>query len=261
MRLGATLAVAAILAAGSLGGFAVGAATGNGASPALSTPTYEAGPSAAMIPGDLGWYSSNWAGYALAGGRHTSVSAQWTVPAVSATARPGYSALWVGIDGFTNDALIQAGTEADFYSGAAHYSAWWEILPAPAVTIRSLPVRAGDRVSVTITRVSAGRWRITVRDARSGSYTTTRAYAGPATSAEWIEEAPIVEGRATRLAAHATVVFDSATLDGRNPNLGAENGGAMIRRGVLVDTPSAPDTDRNGFALAQQPVPPSPPGS
>ena len=156
MWLGATLAVAAILAAGSPGGPAVGAAAGTGSS-ALPTATYEAGPSAAMIPGDLGWYSSNWAGYAVGGGRHTSVSAQWTVPAVSATARPGYSALWVGIDGFTNDALIQAGTEADFYDGVAHYTAWWEILPAPAVTIHSLSVRAGDRVSVKIARVSAGR--------------------------------------------------------------------------------------------------------
>ena len=261
MRLGARLAVAVILATGSSGGFAVGAAAGAGSSSVPSTATYEAGPSAAMIPGDLGWYSSNWAGYALAGGRHTSVSAQWTVPAVSATARPGYSALWVGIDGFTNDALIQAGTEADFYDGVVHYSAWWEILPAPAVTIHSLSVRAGDKVSVTIARVSAGRWRITIKDARSGSYTSTRAYSGPATSAEWIEEAPIVEGRATRLAVHGTVMFDDATLDGRNPRLASENGGAMIRRGILVDTPSAPDADANGFALAQQPVPPAPPGT
>ena len=261
MRLGATLVVAAILVAGAPGGLAVGAAPGTGASLAPSTPTYEAGPSSAMIPGDLGWYSSNWAGYAIGGGRHSSVSAQWTVPTVSATTRPGYSALWVGIDGFTNDALIQAGTEADFYDGVAHYSAWWEILPAPAVTIRSLSIRPGDRVSVTIARVSSGHWRITIKDARSGSYTTTRAYSGPATSAEWIEEAPIVEGRATRLAVHGTVAFDNATLDGRSPKLAVENGGAMIRRGVLVDTPSAPDADANGFALAQRPVPPAPPGT
>ena len=112
-----------------------------------------------------------------------------------------------------------------------------------------------------IARVSAGRWRVTIKDARSGSYTTTRAYSGPATSAEWIEEAPIVEGRATRLAVHGTVVFDNAAIDGRSPDLAADDGGAMIRRGVLVDTPSGPDADANGFALAQQPVPPASPGS
>ncbi len=218
-------------------------------------------PAAARSPGGLGWYSTNWAGYAVGGGRYSSVGAQWTVPNLSTGGRSGFSALWVGIDGYTSPALIQAGTEADFYNGAAHYSAWWEILPAPAVTIRTLSVRPGDRMSVMITRVSAGRWRIVVRDARSGSYATSRAYAGPATSAEWIEETPIVGGRTTPLAAHATVVFDNATLNGRSPNLAPRDAGAMIRRGVVVDTPSAPDADGNGFALAQRATPPPRPRS
>ena len=43
--------------------------------------------------------------------------------------RPTSSA-WIGVDGFNNSNLIQTGTEEDYYSGAAHYNAWWEILPA-----------------------------------------------------------------------------------------------------------------------------------
>ena len=218
-------------------------------------------PAAARNPGGLGWYSSNWAGYAVAGGPYSSVGAQWTVPAVSVSYRRSYSAQWVGIDGFTSRALIQAGTEADYFNGAAHYSAWWEILPAPAVTIRTLSVRPGDRMSVTITRVSSGRWRIVVKDARSGSYATTRAYTGSASSAEWIEEAPIVSGRTTLLAAHSTIVFDHASLDGGNPGLVSLDAGAMIRRGFLVDTPSAPDADADGFALAEQATSPPRPRS
>jgi hypothetical protein len=218
-------------------------------------------PAAARNPGGLGWYSSNWAGYAVAGGPYSSVGAQWTVPAVRASYRGSFSALWVGIDGFTSSALIQAGTEADYFNGAAHYSAWWEILPAPAVTIRTLSVRPGDRMSVTITRVSSGRWRIVVKDARSGSYATTRAYSGSASSAEWIEEAPIVSGRTTLLAAHSTIVFDHASLDGGNPGLVSLDAGAMIRRGFLVDTPSAPDADADGFALAEQATSPPRPRS
>lgn len=256
----AALAVAAILASG-----VAGAPSGRLTAPASASmppaSTHEAGPAAARNPGGLGWYSSNWAGYAVAGGSYSSVGAQWTVPAVSASYRGSYSALWVGIDGFTSGTLIQAGTEADYYNGAAHYSAWWEILPAPAVTIRTLSVRPGDRMSVTITRVSSGRWRVVVRDARSGSYATTRAYSGPATSAEWIEEAPVVGGRTTLLAAHSTFVFDHASLDGRSPDLVTDNAGAMIRRGFLVDTPSAPDADGDGFALAEQATPPPRPRS
>ena len=260
MRTAAAMAAAAILATG-----VTGALTGSTSAPASASmppaSTYEAGPAAARNPGGLGWYSSNWAGYAVAGGPYSSVGAQWTVPAVSASYRGSFSALWVGIDGFTSSALIQAGTEADYFNGAAHYSAWWEILPAPAVTIRTLSVRPGDRMSVTITRVSSGRWRIVVKDARSGSYATTRAYSGSASSAEWIEETPIVGGRTTLLAAHSTVVFDHASLDGASPNLVPQDAGAMIRRGVLVDTPSAPDADGDGFALAEQATPPPRPRS
>jgi hypothetical protein len=116
-------------------------------------------------------------------------------------------------------------------------------------------------MSVTITRVSSGRWRIVVKDARSGSYATTRAYSGSASSAEWIEEAPIVGGRTTLLAAHSAVVFDHASLDSRNPDLVSQDAGAMIRRGVLADTPSAPDADADGFALAEQATSPPRPRS
>jgi hypothetical protein len=271
MRTVAALAVAAILATGftsvptSSTSAPVPAPFPAARVPALAPVTAStlggSTPAAARNPGGLGWYSSNWAGYAVAGGPYSSVGAQWTVPAVSVSYRRSYSAQWVGIDGFTSRALIQAGTEADYFNGATHYSAWWEILPAPAVTIRTLSVRPGDRMSVTITRVSSGRWRIVVKDARSGSYATTRAYTGSASSAEWIEEAPIVSGRTTLLAAHSTIVFDHASLDGGNPGLVSLDAGAMIRRGFLVDTPSAPDADADGFALAEQATSPPRPRS
>jgi hypothetical protein len=260
MRPGLVLVVAAILTAGIVGAPA-SRIFPPASSPAMAGPIYAETPAAARIPGALGWYSSNWAGYAVGGGTYRSASGRWTVPTVSAKGAAGFSALWVGIDGFSNGSLIQAGTEADYYGGASHYSAWWEILPAPAVRIRGLSVRAGDQVTVTIARASAGRWRITVTDARSGSYTTTQRYAGPGTSAEWIEEAPVVAGRATPLAIHGAVVFDNATVNGRSPNLVAEDGGAMIRRGVQSNTPSPPDADANGFALAQQAIPPGSPAT
>jgi len=113
-------------------------------------------------------------------------------------------------------------------------------------------VRPGDVISVTIARVSARRWRITLKDSRSGSFTTVRDYAGPAASAEWIEEAPFVGWHIPPLAAHGPVVFDNATVNGTRAQLSIADAGAMLRRGVVVDTPSAPDADGNGFAVAQQ---------
>jgi Peptidase A4 family len=226
-----------------------------------SATTYESGLATVREPGGLGWYSSNWAGYALSRGSYHSVTGQWTVPAVSAAAGTGFSALWIGVDGFSNSSLIQTGTEADVYGGRTHYAAWWEILPLPAVTIRGLAVRPGDRITASIARVGSGRWRITIRDSRSGSYSTTRSFGGPGASAEWIEEAPIVLGHSTPLAAHGRVVFDNVKADGVDPHLRASEGGAMIRRGMIVDIPSVPDADGNGFALVEQGTPPSRPDS
>jgi hypothetical protein len=252
MHVRLTLAIGAMLAIG----FCTGPAS-DPAAPAPTSPVADpviraATPAGVRSASGLGWYSSNWAGYALAAGPYRSVTGQWTVPTVSPTGRSSYSAQWVGVDGVSNESLIQAGTQANFVNGTPRYSAWWEILPAPAVAIRTLTVRAGDVISVTIARVAAGRWRITLKDSRSGSFTTVRDYAGPAASAEWIEEAPFVGWRIPPLAAHGPVVFDNATVNGTRAQLSIADAGAMLRRGVVVDTPSAPDADGNGFAVAQQ---------
>jgi hypothetical protein len=248
---GPAVRASALSAAGLLAHAAASAAPG----PVIHAAT----PAGVRSAGGLGWYSSNWAGYALAAGPYRSVSGQWTVPTVSPSGRAAYSAQWVGVDGVSSASLIQAGTQVNFVNGSPQYSAWWEILPAPAVAIRTLTVRAGDVISVTIARVSAGRWRITLKDSRSGSFTTIRAYAGSGTSAEWIEEAPFIGWRIPPLAAHAPVVFDNATVNGTMAHLSMGDAGAMLRRGIVVDTPSAPDADGNGFAVAEQATPPDRP--
>ena len=253
------LAAAAILAAGSFAVPMTRPSADASVPPVASAVDVVAEPSADVvaatasvrIPGDLGWISSNWAGYAVNSGPYTSVSGQWTVPTLTASRRDGYSAMWVGIDGFDNASLIQAGTEADYYGGAAHYSAWWEILPASAETVPTLSVRAGDTITVSIARVSSGRWRIAIKDSRGGSYSTTRSYAGAGTSAEWIEEAPLIGRHATQLAHHASVRFRDVAANGVNPRLAVADGGAMIRHGVVANAPSLPDARGNGFALAQ----------
>jgi hypothetical protein len=272
MQIRSTIAIAGMLALG-LGAAPAGGAAGPAlaaapprAGVALASPSasadpviHAATPAGVRSAGGLGWYSSNWAGYAVAAGPYRSVSGQWTVPAVIPTGRSSYSAQWVGVDGVSSVALIQAGTEVNFVNGMAHYSAWWEILPVPAVSIRTLTVRPGDVISVTIARISSGRWRITLKDSRTGSFSTIRGYAGPGASAEWIEEAPVVGSRIPPLASHAPVTFDNATVNGAMAQLSAADAGAMIRRGMLVDTPSAPDADGNGFVVAQQATQPDQP--
>ena len=97
--------------------------------------------------------SGNWSGYALTGSGSPpfiEVVGDWYVPNIGATTKSitGYSSEWVGIDGdcSCND-LIQDGTEADWFGGAAHYDAWIEFIPNPEVQIGGFPIAPGDLIS------------------------------------------------------------------------------------------------------------------
>ena len=114
------------------------AVSGAGAAPS-SAPTITNFPRQALAP-SFGvrntWAASNWSGYAETG-TYTGVTGTWTIPTVAVSTSATYSSAWVGVDGFNDSNLIQTGTEEDYYSGAAHYNAWWEILPASETACRA----------------------------------------------------------------------------------------------------------------------------
>jgi hypothetical protein len=234
------------------------------------------------------WASGNWSGYALSqtspsglpcvpasGNTYTSVTGTWTVPAVTGSrTTSSYSAAWAGIDGFTNSNLIQAGTEQDYTRGTAHYAAWWEILPAPETVIPSITVLPGDSMTVSIAQVSGSQWSITVTDngqpghAAQPAFTTTQTYSGAGTSAEWIMEAPQVNGRVATLAHYGSTVFDHGTANAVSPRLAAGTGGELVQgsffRSQVLSVPSGPDTGApagDGFAVAYGSVAPPAPTS
>ena len=62
--------------------------------------------------------STNWSGYAVQtkSGAVTAVAGSWTVPTVSGSGT-GYSAIWVGIDGYQSSTVEQIGTEQDAGGG------------------------------------------------------------------------------------------------------------------------------------------------
>jgi Peptidase A4 family len=226
------------------------------------------------------WSASNWSGYAETG-TFTGVTSTWTVPAVTATSSSTYSSTWIGVDGFNDDDLIQTGTEQDYYSGSAHYDAWWEILPAAETEISpsAYPVTPGDRMSASIYETSSttgGRfrrgsehvWSITISDTSRGwKFTTDQGYSGPGSSAEWVMEAPEVNGAIASLAHYSfsppanTGDFDSAgyltgIVSSGSPTyttagLNYQNdGGVMIQNGAQVSTPSNPDGAKTAFNAA-----------
>jgi hypothetical protein len=160
--------------------------------PALILSAFAALPAAATAAATT---SANWAGYAVhrSGVRFRSVSATWTVPAVTCTGGAAFSAAWVGLGGFHTGAaaLEQAGTESDCTaSGRRRYTAWYELVPESSRTL-DLAVEAGDRMSV---RVEVGGRRVTIRlrDLTRGTslIRTRTAQTVDTTAAEWIVEAP-----------------------------------------------------------------------
>lgn len=219
-------------------------------------------PSRSQTASVNGWASSNWSGYAQTGTGFTSITGTWKVPAVTKSKSATYSSNWIGIDGFNNQSLIQTGTESDYYQGRTHYAVWWEILPAYETVIPSITVRPGDTVSASISQVSAGTWKIAITDVTNGqSFSTTKAYSGPQTSAEWIEEAPTVGSGVAALAHYGTATFDSGTVNGGNPGLTAAQSGRMTSGSATISTPSIPDADTDGFNVAYGSVAPAPPAS
>jgi hypothetical protein len=134
--------------------------------------------------------SNNWSGYTLANAHYTAVGGTFTVP--SAHYMAGSSVCeWVGIDGWADSSLLQAGVdEIPGTGGRVVFQPWWEVLPAPQIPVFSVEVHAGDTVRVTIGQNGRGKWAITLSDVTNGeTFETRQNYDGPASSAEWVVEA------------------------------------------------------------------------
>jgi hypothetical protein len=214
-------------------------------------------------------HSSNWFGYQqglLEQGTKlfNSISGEWTVPTATqhTAGQSENSSDWIGIGGGCIDAgctatdatLIQDGTEQDVSAtGQASYSAWWEVIPGPSITI-SMTVAPGDRMSSTIAELvpDSELWTITLKDlTRNETFTQTIPYPSTHATAEWIEETPLVIGTSTGFAALPNLTspaFDLATVNGVPAALKPSEQIALTdSSGNVIGTPSAPDPDLDGF--------------
>lgn len=145
--------------------------------------------------------TANWSGYAVEGGPFTTVQGTFVVPRGSGRDCRAYFGQWLGIDGASNQDLIQAGVMEDELNpvtgqctpGHVWVYPWWEIIPAPEVPIAGMAVKFGDSITVKISEVTAGHWVILVLDGTSRrSFRIATPYSGLAANAEWIVEAPCV---------------------------------------------------------------------
>ncbi len=187
--------------------------------------------------------STNWSGYANDGGSYTSVSSSWVQPSISCTSTNTYSSYWVGLDGFSNSALEQTGTEADCISGRATYGAWWEVLPASESVYSGATVKGGDHLSASVTFNGGTSFTMSLTDSTQG-WTKTTTHAGSSgfqnSSAEVIAEATDVGGSIAKLSDFGTVTFSGSKVNGSTMSgadeitmVGGSSGNVIAQPGSL----------------------------
>ena len=217
-------------------------------------------PAGALAPADVE-ETLNWAGQVQAGGQFSGVSGRWTVPTVAPSGTDLYTSTWIGIDGDGNSSLIQTGTEED--SGpdigpcSSHYFAWVEILPAPAFCIGA--VSPGDVMSASInetsppTETAPATWEVSITDVTSGNTASgATSYDGPGASAEWITEAPEVNGILSTLADFGTVNFSDLGVTGTGGSLVTM---AMANTAAVEAYPTAYQASTDAFSVVYGPPP------
>jgi hypothetical protein len=214
--------------------------------------------------------SSNWFGYGqgtLEQGSKLfdSITGDWTVPAATqhTSGQAEASSDWIGIGGgcvdagctVTDSTLIQTGTEQDVdATGAPSYSAWWEIVPAPSISISNMTVSPGDHMHASISELAndANVWNITIQDVtKNESFSTTVPYPSTHATAEWIEETPLEIGTNAGFAALPNLTnpaFSSGTVNGAAVKLTPSEEMQLIDSGGnVIGTPSAPTAAGSGF--------------
>jgi hypothetical protein len=215
--------------------------------------------------------SSNWFGYnqgtlERGGTQFHSIAGDWRVPRATqhVKGRAEASSTWVGIGGGCVDArcnvgdstLIQTGTEQDVSrSGKASYSAWWEVIPGPAINITKLRIRPGDHMHANISETfkNSNVWRITLRNVtRNKLFRKTVPYSSTHATAEWIQETPVIIGTNAGFADLPNLsrtLFNRARVNGRSAGLKHSERMLLTSGNKVVGTPSAPDRQHDGFAL------------
>jgi hypothetical protein len=205
--------------------------------------------------------SQQWAGYVdvsnllLRQSEVTAVAGSWAVPAVALTASDAYSSVWVGIGGFGEQSLIQTGTEQECIGGLFNYYAWYEFLPNRAIRIQNFTVQPGDEIaaSITLTRPNEDVWTVTISNlARAESFSEDFVYNSSKLSAEWVVEAPSLNGQVATLPDFGSVSMSgcSATIAGTTGGISSFPGYQLVlydNQDVQLVDVSALNADGSGF--------------
>lgn len=141
--------------------------------------------------------SLNWSGYASSpdGAKNvTSVTATWTVPQIKPSSSQSYTAIWVGMDGFSNETVEQIGTEHDDIDGIQKNTAWFDMYPLPSYQINGFPLHVGDVIQAEVEHKGNHDFQLSIVNHTQHVYAIvpsryTQSKLAKRNSAEWIVEA------------------------------------------------------------------------
>jgi hypothetical protein len=207
--------------------------------------------------------STNWSGAVVFNPANDSfkwITGNWIVPDVNQPAGEPtgewyYSSAWVGIDGDGSGDVLQAGTESDMLlqNGVLRkqIAAWWEWYPEYSVNISNLPVSSGDYMTCLICVTSPTTASFYFTNITTSTHTSFQITAPAGTvlagnCAEWILEAPTVNGGQSALADYGATFFDeSYAYTQKNVEVNAGSGSTInmvnsantVISETLVETP------------------------
>jgi hypothetical protein len=233
-----TAGIAAVLGVG----LSVASISVASASPAHAAPDA----AARAFSGDSGFAgpvqgSATWSGYVVAPRTAlTNVAASWKVPAVVCrkTTAPEAAVFWVGLDGWSDRTVEQAGVEAYCSGTTPVYTAWWEMFPSNPIT-QLFSVRPGDQISASVAYRSSV-FTITVTDLTLRRTSTIKARCATTTckrsSAEWIAESPTYGAQIAYLPPWNAMTFtgalSSTLVDQQSAHISAFANVAVVMTGL-----------------------------
>jgi peptidase A4-like protein len=167
----------------------------------------------------------NWSGTAVTDDKkpfaHGAIVAEFVVP----TARQPFgtcsgdwtfSSQWVGLDGYSNSDVLQAGTEADAFCAsngtAQFYAAWFEWFPIGEVRVSAPTINPGDLILVQVWNESptdgfAFFYNFSTVEAAEYEFTAPAGTSLIGNSAEWIVERPSDSAGLTSLTSYTDIPF------------------------------------------------------
>jgi hypothetical protein len=157
-----------------------------------------------------------------------TVYGEWFIPNVTPIPNepPGAQTVgfWVGIDGFTNGQVLQAGTAATVTGNNTVNWVWTEWFSLPPVQVNNFPIKPGDYITVLVCAPQpdhgyCSMLNKTTNQATSIGITPPNNVTSIGASAEWI-----VEGISGIMPVFSTVVFQNCSAGTKDHAFNAVGG-------------------------------------